>query len=260
MIIKLLKIWLISCTLTGPFAQEFEFPILISDGNYDRTLFMGVNPAGIDDFDIGLDMLAPPPTGAFDARLTYLNVDYFKYFRDNIISQKEFFLNYSPGPDGIISLSWDSSLVNDLGNFGITDNITGNLFYVDMSSGDFLNVSTHPELQDGLKILVTPSIPTTINDETSKENYLLRNIILSQNYPNPFNPSTKIKYALPQTSRVNLAVYNVVGEVVRVLVNKVQEEGFHEFDLDVSNLPSGIYYYRITADSFVETKKMILIK
>jgi hypothetical protein len=84
--------------------------------------------------------------------------------------------------------------------------------------------------------------------------------VLYQNYPNPFNPSTTIKYALPKSSKVNLSVYNVVGEVVSILVNEVQEGGFHEIDLDVSNLPSGIYYYRITADSFVETKKMILMK
>jgi len=246
----------------GLFAQEFEFPILISDGNYDRTLFIGVNPAGTDDFDIGLDMLAPPPppTGAFDARLTYLNVDYFKDIRDNIISQKDFFLNYSPGPDGIISLSWDSSLVIDLGNFEITDNITGNLFYVDMSSGDFLNVSTHPELQDGLKILVTPSIPTTINDETSKKNYLPRNIILSQNYPNPFNPSTKIKYALPENSKVNLTIYNSIGEVVTVLVNEIKNEGFHIVNFNALELTNGIYYYRLVVDDNTQVKKMILLK
>ena len=262
MLFKLLKICLYTIPFTVLFAQEFEFSIEVSDGNFNQTLIIGVNPAGTDNFDTDLDMQAPPPppTGAFDARLTYLNVDYFKDIRDNSNSQKEFFLLYAPGPDGSITLSWDSSLVRDLGNFEIVDNVTGELFNFDMLSGDFLDVSTHTELQDGLKILVTPFLPSAINDESSNKDNLPKKIILYQNYPNPFNPGTMITYALPQTSRVHLAVYNVVGEVVSVIVNKVQEEGFHEIDLDVSNLPSGIYYYRITADSFVETKKMILIK
>jgi len=84
--------------------------------------------------------------------------------------------------------------------------------------------------------------------------------VLLQNYPNPFNPSTKIKYALPQSSRVNLTVYNAIGEVVSILVNKVQEEGFHEINFDASNLPSGIYFYRLVANENIQVKKMILMK
>ena len=75
-------------------AQEFEFLIVVSDGDHDQTITIGINPAGTDSFDIGLDILAPPPppTGAFDTRLTFLDVDYYKDIRDNTNSQKEFYL------------------------------------------------------------------------------------------------------------------------------------------------------------------------
>ena len=92
---------------------------------------------------------------------------------------------------------------------------------------------------------------------------------LSQNYPNPFNPSTTIKYALPFASNVKLTVYNITGEVVKVLVNGTQESGSHEVMFNTSNgvqLSSGIYFYSLQATSkdgmntFNQTKKMILLK
>jgi len=90
--------------------------------------------------------------------------------------------------------------------------------------------------------------------------FMPKEYVLYQNYPNPFNPSTKIKYALPQNSMVNLTVYNAIGEVVLVLVNEVQDEGFHEIAFDAANLPSGIYLYRLIANDKIQVKKMILLK
>lgn len=89
---------------------------------------------------------------------------------------------------------------------------------------------------------------------------------LSQNFPNPFNPKTTIKYALPFESEVKLAVYNLLGEVVKELVSGVQNPGFHEVDFDASSISSGVYLYRISARSlhnskeFREVKKLILMK
>jgi hypothetical protein len=84
--------------------------------------------------------------------------------------------------------------------------------------------------------------------------------VLYQNYPNPFNPSTKIKYALPQNSKVNLTIYNTIGEVVIVLVDEIQSEGFHEVDFNASELTNGIYFYRLVANDNTMVKKMILLK
>ena len=91
-----------------------------------------------------------------------------------------------------------------------------------------------------------------------------KNFALMQNYPNPFNPSTTIEFSIPQTSNVSIQVYNVIGELVASLVNQSLEAGYHRFNFDASNLPSGTYVYQLKATgqngTFVETKKMLLMK
>ncbi len=86
------------------------------------------------------------------------------------------------------------------------------------------------------------------------------NYSLEQNYPNPFNPSTTIRYALPQGSHVRIEVYNVIGEKVATLVDENQGAGYHEAQFSGSGLPSGMYFYRLSAGGFVETLKMVLTK
>jgi len=88
---------------------------------------------------------------------------------------------------------------------------------------------------------------------------------LDQNYPNPFNPTTDIKFALPAGSHVQLAVYNVLGQNVRNLVDQDMPAGNHKVTWDGRNsdgqqVSSGIYFYRISADNFSATKKMMMLK
>lgn len=83
---------------------------------------------------------------------------------------------------------------------------------------------------------------------------------LSQNYPNPFNPRTKIRFALPNSSYAKLIVYDAQGKEVETILNKQLEGGAYEIVLDGMNYPSGVYYYKLTAGDFVETKKMVLVK
>jgi photosystem II stability/assembly factor-like uncharacterized protein len=89
---------------------------------------------------------------------------------------------------------------------------------------------------------------------------LLDNFKLEQNYPNPFNPTTTIGYVLQEKSSTRLTVMNAIGEEIAVLVNEEQDKGYHRAELDGKNLSSGIYFYRLQAEDFVETKKMILLK
>lgn len=84
--------------------------------------------------------------------------------------------------------------------------------------------------------------------------------LLYQNYPNPFNPSTQIKFNLPKSSFVQLIVCDVLGKEVAVLVNQDLKEGEYSVDWNAENLSSGIYYYKIQTDYFIETKKMIFLK
>jgi hypothetical protein len=84
--------------------------------------------------------------------------------------------------------------------------------------------------------------------------------LLNQNYPNPFNPSTKINYSIPVDSRVQLLVYGITGEQVKSLVNEYQTAGIYTVDFDASVLSSGIYFYKIIANNFLQIKKMSVLK
>jgi photosystem II stability/assembly factor-like uncharacterized protein len=88
----------------------------------------------------------------------------------------------------------------------------------------------------------------------------LNEYALEQNYPNPFNPTTTIGYVLKEKSNAKLILLNAIGEEVAVLVNEEQEKGFHKVDFNASTLASGVYFYRLQAGSFVQTRKMILLK
>jgi ligand-binding sensor domain-containing protein len=98
---------------------------------------------------------------------------------------------------------------------------------------------------------------------TSVENWsseLPREFRLLQNYPNPFNPSTNIKYELQRSSEVRLTVYDMLGREVSVLVNEKKDAGVHEVKFDGTGLSSGVYFYRLTAGSFTQTRKLVLMK
>jgi predicted GH43/DUF377 family glycosyl hydrolase len=84
--------------------------------------------------------------------------------------------------------------------------------------------------------------------------------LLEQNYPNPFNPATKIGYGIQTRSNVKITILNAIGEEIAVVLNEEKESGYHTVEFNASNLPSGVYFYRLQAGSYVETKKMILLK
>lgn len=96
----------------------------------------------------------------------------------------------------------------------------------------------------------TKNITTTIPDKFE----------LSQNYPNPFNPSTKISFSIPQNNEVVIKIYNTLGKEVSEIVNSDFNAGTYEVTFDASKLTSGVYFYKITAGNFTDTKKMLYIK
>lgn len=83
---------------------------------------------------------------------------------------------------------------------------------------------------------------------------------LSQNYPNPFNPATTINYAIPKSENVSLIVYDILGREVAILENGFKNAGYYSVEFDAGKLSSGIYFYRIVAGNFSETKKLMLLK
>ena len=110
---------------------------------------------------------------------------------------------------------------------------------------------------------VNAGSPVTGGIEDDK-NYAM-NYELSQNYPNPFNPSTKIKYTVPSIRKrdrvsLQLIVYDVLGNEIAVLVNEEKSAGSYEVEFDATNLPSGVYLYKLQINNFIESKKMVLLK
>ena len=83
---------------------------------------------------------------------------------------------------------------------------------------------------------------------------------LGQNFPNPFNPLTRIGFTIPKRSYVEFCVYNSLGENIAVLEDGFKRAGYYHTEFDGSNLPSGIYFYTLSSDNFISTKKMILLK
>lgn len=89
---------------------------------------------------------------------------------------------------------------------------------------------------------------------------LPKTITLYQNYPNPFNPTCIITYALPNQTHVTLRVHDILGRVVQTLLDEMQDAGLYEVQLNASGFASGVYFYRLAAGSFVDTKKMLVLR
>jgi hypothetical protein len=102
----------------------------------------------------------------------------------------------------------------------------------------------------------------TVSTGIVNEELIPDNFVLFQNYPNPFNPSTKIKFSIPAGLKhiVSLRVYDILGNEVATLVNEEKPAGVYEVEFDASMYSSGVYFYKLQTGSFIDVKKMILLK
>lgn len=165
-----------------------------------------------------------------------------------------------------------------VGNFGVTElstnqNFTRSGWWYDYFSGDSVNVtnlSASITLPPGdFRIYTTTKLPTPeagiLLDVEQIDEQVPVEFALEQNYPNPFNPNTVIRYSIVSPSLVSLKIFDVLGKEVKTLVNKAQANGVYEVnwngDDELGNkVSTGVYFYRIDAGDFVETKKMMLLK
>ena len=123
----------------------------------------------------------------------------------------------------------------------------------------FLSATIDVTSNSPVNVSIDVSVDLTSGIEGS-EGYLPTNFTLEQNYPNPFNARTEIKYALPVDSDVELDIYNVLGQKVETLVDENQPAGYHRVAWNAKDKSSGMYFYKIRAGDYVETKKMLLLK
>ncbi len=113
-------------------------------------------------------------------------------------------------------------------------------------------------------VLRADAIKFSLISETNDIDNLLsdspKEFSLEQNYPNPFNPTTKIRFSIPRTGFASLKVYDILGRVVATLINEDKVAGNYEVEFNASSLSSGIYFYKLQANEYSETRKMILLK
>ena len=130
----------------------------------------------------------------------------------------------------------------------------------DIIPGQYLQINIPPFLQieqaiPGLETKLTDEIVSVENEELAPNVF-----VLEQNYANPFNPSTTIQYAVSNRQFVSLKVYDILGNEVATLVNSEMPSGVYKVEWNASNVPSGVYFYQLKTGSFVQTKKMLLLK
>jgi len=132
------------------------------------------------------------------------------------------------------------------------------LFIIDINTGEGTIVGSV-----GLMALTDLAFAETgfiVSVDGNDDKTIPTEFVLSQNYPNPFNPSTSIEFSVPVNSNVTLTIYNLIGQVVTTLVNEDKPAGAYSVEFNATGFPSGVYFYKLEAGSFIETKKMILLK
>ena len=208
--------------------------ITISESGYEQILYFGSRSiTGIEKFQ-----LPPSSPNNFDARFSDGTV--IKICDPIGISEYPISIKTSSGS---FTLSW---------NIQPQDRET---FKIETTEGNVILLTGKGQT----KIITDPSGNTTLKLISTIEN-LPQEYSLHQNYPNPFNPTTRINFDVPAPGIVNIKLYNLLGSEVATLFNGYKEAGYHAITFDASNLPSGIYFYKMVSDKFVSVRKMVLTK
>ena len=239
----------------------WDLSIKATNGSIADEIFsIGVEPSSSNGFDAQFDAPRPPrnpgsdylelyTTHTGDNYPVFLGPKYAKDFRDSVGAVWIFTVESSK--DSIVTLSWDRSKLSGLARKVILRD-SSNGQSVDMSAMNtysFSYVSPH---------IFTINGTTTNVDKNSAS--LPTVFALSQNYPNPFNPSTVINYQLPMSAVVTLKVYDVLGRKVATLVNARQNAGYYNATFNATNLSTGVYFYRLEAGAYHDTKKLLLLR
>ncbi len=260
-------------------------------GNQMDTVLMSFNSSGLSagDYSNVLNVFVDDTTNPFKVVKVVMNVGSYPKIaldKDSLIFEippggvQTLQVNIeNPGNEDLeweVHTTFYSKWIKVSPNNGITPpgmssfinvNVSANDLDSSNSDGVIMVQSNDPNVDEArVQVLAIIKDPTGITDG----NKLPDKFELSQNYPNPFNPTTTIKYSIPTSSPlakgrteegfVTLKIYDVLGREVATLVNEAKSPGYYSVNFNAVNLPSGLYFYKLTAGGFSQTKKMILMK
>jgi phosphodiesterase/alkaline phosphatase D-like protein len=227
--------------------------------NIDADCHLGVSPAAAPGLD-SLEIRKPP--------LTFAGGEVYFSRPDPDGKSSRFSTDYRPELNG--GEEWDIRISHPKGCNGIlrfdgVDEIPTKYKVILMAPDDGWPIDLRSQREYRLQ---TPMTSLTVRILVGLDSDIERKLTdllpgsysLGQNYPNPFNPVTTIRYGLPRGSMVNLTIFNALGQRVKQLVSEVQGAGFHDVKFDGSGLASGVYFYRMRAGSFAETKRFLLLR
>ncbi len=221
-----------------PFVPAMDFDYAVSNG----VRYLRVGTHGRSAFETDLDFIVPVELTSFTANALDGNIE-LNWTTATELNNSGFEIQRSINDEGFENIAF-------IPGFGTTTD-PKEYSYIDENISGFIKYR--------LK-----QIDFNGNYEYSKiveVNSLLNlSYELRQNYPNPFNPITNITYILPSSSQVKLTVFNSVGETVELLINEAQSEGKYDVVWNAASYPSGVYFYKLETGSFIETKKMILLR
>jgi hypothetical protein len=209
-----------------------------------QTLYFGADVNN--EFPLEMYAMPPaPPAGALDARFETAEGGSMVQTHAAKVSEPVAFSVAVQSDAYPLTVSW--KIKGGTASYELTDGRGGQAFRAKEMTGEGTIKITNSELNKfTVKLVGGGQLPA--------------DFALSQNYPNPFNPSTTIKYDLPVDSRVSLKVFNILGQEVVTLVSEEQKAGYRSAQWNANNFASGVYFYTLATNSFVQTKKLVLMK
>ncbi len=205
---------------------NIDWPSLtfISDDGLEQTLYFTNEIT-----KISFELPPTPPPGSFDVRFVEN-----KFVSELTQTPKEILISSNSNVVRVIAKGIDFILYDQFDN-------DHNKQIIEKGKDQLLKINSHG------RIKVEPLL--------SKLEYKLM-----QNYPNPFNSQTRIYFSIPNDEFVQIKLFNILGKEIKSLINEVRTKGIHSIDLDLSDLPSGVYFYKISAGNFRDSKKLVLVK
>ena len=240
--------------IIDPDSVDFAMLLRVSDKLNNKTsLTFGTAKSATRNYDRKFDESASNQNQDWlYAKLTTDSLDLVSDFRSSSKTSIKWHLITQPALNAnSITLKWNPARIPQNIKLKITDPQTGNEL-ADMKKDSKYIMRDYGKVNISMSV-----IKTAVNGNKNK---IPHKYFMKSNYPNPFNPSTTIKYGLPHQSSVKIVVYNVLGKRVKTLVNEVEPAGYHQVNFNADELASGVYFYRIEANNYVKTRKMLLLK